>query len=55
MRKSASRNFSTNPSRKRDGLTLQNAHALELFKNEGLAPDAQKRIAKFFDKHKPKA
>jgi enoyl-CoA hydratase/carnithine racemase len=38
-----------------DGLTLQNAHALELFKNEGLAPDAQKRIAKFFDKHKPKA
>ncbi len=35
-----------------DGLTLQNAHALELFKNEGLAPDAQKRIAKFFDKPK---
>ena len=37
-----------------DGLTLKAAHALELFKNEGLAPDAQKRIAKFFDKHKPK-
>jgi len=35
-----------------DGLTLQNAHALELFKNEGLAPDAYKRIAKFFDKPK---
>ena len=38
-----------------DGLTLKAAHALELFKNEGLAPDAQKRIARFFDKHKPKA
>jgi len=36
-----------------DGLTLQQAHALELFKNEGLAPDAQKRIAKFFDRDKP--
>jgi enoyl-CoA hydratase/carnithine racemase len=38
-----------------DGLTLQNAHALELFKNEGLAPDAQKRIGKFFERHKPQA
>jgi len=38
-----------------DGLTLKSAHALELFKNEGLAPDAQKRIARFFDRHKPKA
>jgi enoyl-CoA hydratase/carnithine racemase len=31
-----------------DGLSLHDAHALELFKNEGLAPDAGKRIAKFF-------
>jgi enoyl-CoA hydratase len=31
-----------------DGLSLRDAHALELFKNEGLAPDAGKRIAKFF-------
>jgi enoyl-CoA hydratase/carnithine racemase len=31
-----------------DGLSLHDAHALELFKNEGLAPDAAKRIAKFF-------
>jgi enoyl-CoA hydratase len=31
-----------------DGLRLHDAHALELFKNEGLAPDAAKRIAKFF-------
>ena len=38
-----------------DGLTLQNAHALELFKNEGLAPDAEKRITKFFNKAKPQA
>jgi enoyl-CoA hydratase/carnithine racemase len=38
-----------------DGLTLPAAHALELFKNEGLAPDAKQRIAKFFDKRKPKA
>jgi enoyl-CoA hydratase/carnithine racemase len=30
------------------GLTLRDAHALELFKNEGLAPDAEKRIARFF-------
>jgi enoyl-CoA hydratase len=33
-----------------DGLSLHDAHALELFKNEGLAPDAAKRIAKFFAK-----
>jgi enoyl-CoA hydratase len=33
-----------------DGLSLHDAHALELFKNEGLAPDAGKRIAKFFTK-----
>jgi enoyl-CoA hydratase len=31
-----------------DGLSLHDAHALELFKNEGLAPDAAERIAKFF-------
>ena len=31
-----------------DGLSLNEAHSLELFKNEGLAPDAAKRIAKFF-------
>ena len=33
-----------------DGLTLRDAHALELFKNEGLAPDAAQRVAKFFHK-----
>jgi len=31
-----------------DGLNLHDAHALELFKNEGLTPDAPQRIAKFF-------
>ena len=31
-----------------DGLSLHDSHALELFKNEGLAPDAAKRVAKFF-------
>jgi enoyl-CoA hydratase len=31
-----------------DGLSLHDAHALELFKNEGLAPDAAQRIGKFF-------
>jgi enoyl-CoA hydratase len=31
-----------------DSLSLHDAHALDLFKNEGLAPDAAKRIAKFF-------
>jgi enoyl-CoA hydratase len=31
-----------------DGLSLRNSHALELFKNEGLAPDAAKRLAQFF-------
>ena len=31
-----------------DGLSLRDSHALELFKNEGLAPDAAQRIAKFF-------
>jgi enoyl-CoA hydratase/carnithine racemase len=33
-----------------DGLSLHDAHALELFKNEGLAPDAAQRITKFFNK-----
>jgi enoyl-CoA hydratase/carnithine racemase len=35
-----------------DGLTLHDAHALNLFKNEGLAPDAAQRVARFF-KRKP--
>jgi enoyl-CoA hydratase len=38
-----------------DGLSLPHAHALELFKNEGLAPDAKQRIAQFFAKGKPSA
>jgi len=33
-----------------DGLSLHDARALELFKNEGLAPDAAQRIARFFTK-----
>jgi enoyl-CoA hydratase len=36
-----------------DGLSLHDAHGLELFKNEGLAPDAAQRIAKFLAQHKP--
>jgi enoyl-CoA hydratase/carnithine racemase len=35
------------------GLTLHDAHALELFKNEGLAPDAEQRVARFLARHKP--
>ena len=31
-----------------DGLSLRDSHALELFKNEGLAPDAAERITSFF-------
>jgi enoyl-CoA hydratase len=31
-----------------DGLSLRNAHRLDLFKNEGLAPDAAKRLSAFF-------
>jgi enoyl-CoA hydratase len=31
-----------------DGLSLNDAHALDLFKNEGLAPDAAQRIGNFF-------
>jgi len=37
-----------------DGLSLRQSHALELFKNEGLAPDAERRIAKFFSRRTPK-
>jgi enoyl-CoA hydratase len=36
-----------------DGLSLKDSHALEIFKNEGLAPDAAKRIEKFFKRGKP--
>ena len=35
-----------------DGLSLKDSHALELFKNEGLAPDAAARVAKFFKRRK---
>jgi enoyl-CoA hydratase len=38
-----------------DGLSLKDAHALELFKNEGLAPDAAQRISKFLSKNEPPA
>jgi enoyl-CoA hydratase/carnithine racemase len=31
-----------------DGLSLDDAHSLDLFKNEGLAPDAAARVTKFF-------
>jgi enoyl-CoA hydratase len=37
-----------------DGMSLRDAHALELFKNEGLAPDAAQRIAKFFQRSRRK-
>lgn len=33
-----------------DKLTLHDAHALELFKNEGMGPDAQQRVAKFLNR-----
>lgn len=36
-----------------DALTLRDAHALNLFKNEGLAPDALQRVGKFFKGRKP--
>jgi len=35
-----------------DRLTLSEAHALRLFKNEGLAPDAAERVARFLKEHK---
>jgi enoyl-CoA hydratase len=37
-----------------DGMSLADAHALELFKNEGLAPDALQRVETFFKRQKPK-
>ncbi|HXW73447.1 MAG TPA: enoyl-CoA hydratase/isomerase family protein [Steroidobacteraceae bacterium] len=37
-----------------DGLTLSAAHALRMFKNEGLAPDAAQRVARFFKGRKPR-
>jgi enoyl-CoA hydratase len=36
-----------------DGLSLHDAHGLELFKNEGLAPDAAQRVAKFLARREP--
>ena len=36
-----------------DGLTLREAHSLEMFKNEGLAPDAQQRVESFFKSRRP--
>jgi enoyl-CoA hydratase len=36
-----------------DGLSLHDAHALEMFKNEGLAPDASQRVAKFLTRREP--
>jgi enoyl-CoA hydratase len=36
-----------------DGLGLRDSHALEIFKNEGLAPDAAQRVAKFIAKREP--
>jgi enoyl-CoA hydratase/carnithine racemase len=38
-----------------DGLTLHDANALTLFKNEGLAPDAAQRVARFFKGQKPRS
>ena len=36
-----------------DGLSLRDAHGLEMFKNEGLAPDAEQRITRFLARHTP--
>ena len=33
-----------------DGLSMNESHALDLFKNEGLAPDAAQRVKQFFSK-----
>jgi enoyl-CoA hydratase/carnithine racemase len=33
-----------------DGMSLSDAHSLEFFKNEGLAPDAGQRVTRFFEK-----
>jgi enoyl-CoA hydratase len=38
-----------------DGLTLAEAHALRLFKNEGLAPDALQRVTRFFKARKSRS
>jgi enoyl-CoA hydratase len=38
-----------------DGLSLRDSHQLDLFKNEGLAPDAEKRVAGFLKRKKPSA
>jgi enoyl-CoA hydratase len=38
-----------------DGLSLRDSHALEIFKNEGLAPDAVQRVEKFLARRKPPA
>jgi enoyl-CoA hydratase len=35
------------------GLSPRDAHALEMFKNEGLAPDAVQRVSQFFARSKP--
>ena len=35
-----------------DALPLHEAHGLEIFKNEGLAPDAEHRLAAFLDRKK---
>jgi enoyl-CoA hydratase len=37
-----------------DGLTLRDAYALDLFKNEGLAPDAAQRVARFLKRARGK-
>jgi enoyl-CoA hydratase len=37
-----------------NGLTLHDAHALDIFKNEGVAPDAAARVAAFFKARKPR-
>lgn len=36
-----------------DGLTLRDAYALDIFKNEGLAPDAAQRVAQYLQRRKP--
>ena len=36
-----------------DALPLHEANALDIFKNDGLAPDAEQRVAEFFNRHKP--
>jgi enoyl-CoA hydratase/carnithine racemase len=37
-----------------EGLTLREAYARDLFKNEGLAPDATQRVSRFLKQRKPK-